>query len=430
MKKLSKSILILILCGALFALLPVSVVHADKNSPPDESIRDDETVVLQERINQLEAEKAAKERAAAEQRRRAADAKKRADTEKAAADKKRAEEERKLAAERAVRQAFEHGRGLVVDGRYHSGLVALRAYVKDHPHSAEAWYWIARAHQALGDYDRAQYATNIALEIDPYYPALTKTPNGLQPQPRLTKQQRKEPRPSMSVLPVKPVLPANLALEPVTISFPILREGARPPIPEDEQPDYNGYDPVTGAYLEYLPYPPMRSGRTVAWQQDEKFTEIGRWRFRVDRMGIMNDPRVPVAWKGGRPYEVYFWTGTEWARVRRQRVYFDYRHDYKDTMAHAQESIREVLDERGYSWNEYDTPALAASASHMRYMWIGDIDLEPAHDKAIKNAKERFVYDKWDELPEDRHRGDEHERSEREDTKDDDGCCGDSDDYY
>jgi hypothetical protein len=148
----------------------------------------------------------------------------------------------------------------------------------------------------------------------------------------------------------------------------------------------------------------MSPGRTVVWQQSEAFTEISRWRFRVDRMGILTDPRVPVAWKGSHPYEVYFWTGTEWARARRQRVYFDHRESFDDTLAHAQESIRELLEERGYLWNENDTPALAASASHMRYMWVGDIDLGAAHERAEKMARERFVYDSWDEISDDLRR--------------------------
>ena len=435
MKTISRLLGVFLLGALLFGAMPARISYADRNAPPDETVQDsNKTAEIEAELKKLQDEKAARERREAEQRRRAAEAKKRAEAQRAEAERKRLEEERRLAAERAVTEALQRGVAFVQDGRYQTGLKALRDFAKEHPYSPEAWYWIARAHHALGDYDRAQQATNIALEIDPYYAPLTKTPSGLQPQPRLTKQQKKEPRPSMSVLPVRPTLPANLALEPVTISFPILREGAHQS--DREAPDYDGYDPVTGAYLDYLPYPPMQPGRTVVWQQNEKFTEISRWRFRVDRMGILTDPRVPVAWKGGRPYEVYFWTGTEWARVRRQRVYFDHKEAFDDTLAHAQESIREVLDSRGYGWNEGDTPALAASASHMRFMWIGDIDLTAAHKRAEKRAREHFVYDSWDAISDDLRRGggEGRERSgSSSGGSSGGGACGNSespDDYY
>jgi hypothetical protein len=124
---------------------------------------------------------------------------------------------------------------------------------------------------------------------------------------------------------------------------------------------------------------------TVVWMQSEKFNEISRWRFRVDRMGILMDPRVPIAWKGSRPYEVYFWTGEEWARVRRKGIH---RVAYDDTLYSARASIEEVLADRGFQWCEPDTPSLAANASLMRYKWMGDIDLIDAEIRAEKRARE------------------------------------------
>ena len=411
MKKMFAAFLMLSLLTVFCSVLPA---HADRNSPPEESVRSDDCVEEREQLKKAEEEKAAREKRAAEARRQAAAvAKKKADEQRALAERKRAEEARRLAAEDARRRWFESGRQHVENGRYRTAINVLQAYAKDNPHSADAWYWIARAHHALGDYDRAQTATNIALEIDPYYPTLVKTPSGLQPNPRLTKQQRKEPRPSMSVLPVKPVLPAGLALEPVVISFPHLVQGQK----SDEAAymadggEPGSRDDETGAYLRYDPYPPMQPGRSVAWQQSEKFNEISRWRFRVDRMGMLNEPRVPIAWKGSHPYEVYFWTGSEWARVRRQRAAFEWVETYDDILAHAQESIQEVLAERDYRWNEADTPSLAANASLFRYRWMGDIDLAKAHARAEQRAREHFVYDSWNDLDYQSSGGDNVDRS-------------------
>ena len=267
-------------------------------------------------------------------------------------------------------------------------MIVLRGFLEEHHDFAEAWYLLSRAHHALGDYDNAQIAANTALDIDPYYPDLVKTPSGLQPVPVLTKQQKKEPRPSMSVLPVKQPLPANLLLEPVVISFPLLVESEAPPLYEyaDAGLDPEWRDPLTGAYLQYDPLIPDPLGASVRWMQSEKFNEISRWRFRVDRMGILTEPRVPVAWKGSHPYEIYFWTGEEWARVRRNGTH---KAAYDDTLYRARESIEEVLADRNFLWYEPDTPSLAASASLMRYKWVGDVDLIDAEIRAEKRAEKR-----------------------------------------
>lgn len=415
-RKLRRLTLALIFFGALgvFGAAVLSgvprydIAYADKNSPPDESIRDEsgeENEKLKEQIRQMEQERLEKERRAEEARKKAVAAKKKTDAQKAATEKKRTEDNRKITVESARRRTVDAGRGMVEDGRYREALHLLRGHVAANPKSADAWYWIARAHHALGDYDRAQAAVNLALEIDPHYPALTKTPSGLQAIPNLTKQQRKEPRPLMSVLPVKQPLPANLALEPVTISFPRLIETGRPAGgdagTENPELEPGARDPATGAYLLYEPYPPYEPARTVAWQQSEKFQEISRWRFRVDRMGILEEPRVPIAWKGSHPYEVYFWTGGEWARVRRQRAAYEHQETYDDILAHAKASIEEVLNARAYRWNERDTPSLAANASLMRYKWIGDVGLADAQARAEKRAREKFVYDSWEPVKRD-----------------------------
>jgi hypothetical protein len=373
----------------LTAMMTVpDAVYADRYSPPDESRPTGESEA--EKDVRKEREEAARRA----QIRRAAKAKRKAAAEaakKAAAEKAAAEEKAKLAAEEAKRAASEDminrtlfiSRNLVENGRYRSAVIVLRSFLDEHPDFAEAWYLLSRAHHALGDYDNAQSAVNTALDIDPYYPDLVKTPNGLQPVPVLTKQEKKEPRPSMSVLPVKQPLPANLLLEPVVISFPMLVEAEAQPQGEyaDSRFEPEGRDPLTGAYLQYAPLIPDPLGATVKWMQSEKFNEISRWRFRVDRMGILTEPRVPIAWKGSRPYEVYFWTGEEWARVRRKGTH---RAAYDDTLSRARESIEDVLIDRNFQWHEPDTPSLAASASLMRYKWVGDIDLIDAEIRAEK----------------------------------------------
>ncbi|MDR3331792.1 MAG: tetratricopeptide repeat protein [Synergistaceae bacterium] len=423
--KKSVALLIALLCFALLTMPLCLASYADKNSPPDESV--------QPRVNQEEAdakkkaeeEKINRQRRAAEARRRAAEAARRKSAAESAADNKLADEiERMYISDDLTKHTIMTGRLLVEEGKFWSAIRVLDGFVKGNPNSVDAWYWLSRARHALGDYEKAQAAVNIALEIDPYYPALTKTPNGLQPMPKLSKRQKREPRPSMSLLPIKQPLPANLWIEPVTISFPRLiepwddKEG--PLGYEDTYTEYDISDPAGeaykrysdesdeaedsrdesftlignegrnaegDAYLRYAPYPPLQPSGTEAWFQSESFNEISRWRIRVDRMGILKNPRVPVAWKGSHPYEVYFWTGTEWARVRKEKMGFDFVETYDDILFRVQAILADLLEEYGYEWFESDVPSLAASASLMRYKWIGDIDLTKAEQRAIKRAK-------------------------------------------
>ena len=279
------------------------------------------------------------------------------------------------------------GRALVEEGRCRTAVNVLKGYLKANPRSANGWYWISRAHHALGDYDRAQIAANIALQIDPYYPALTKTPSGLEPMPKKDRRSRVEPYPSRSVLPIKPPIPSKLPLEPITISFPLLVVSGDKSVSGDNFVNPENWDT---AYLHYIPYPPLPAGETVVWMQDERFTEISRWRLRVDRMAILENPRVPVAWRGTYPYEVYFWTGSEWARVRRNPEKFDYVERYDDILYRAKDAIEKILRDENFHWFERDTPALTAFASGVHYLWIGDIKL----DEAKVRAGER----KWNEL--------------------------------
>ncbi|MDR1482300.1 MAG: tetratricopeptide repeat protein [Synergistaceae bacterium] len=390
-KAVLSSVVLVLISLAVMAVLP-GTLYADRKSPPDESVRptasqEEEAAKKKQaeaarkvRVRRDAVEAEARKNAAAEAARKAAAAKEKAERD--------AEDAQRAASEDMINRTLFVGRNLVENGRYRSAVVVMRAFLDEHPDFADAWYLLSRAHHALGDYDRAQIAANIALDIDPYYPDLVKTPNGLQPVPILTKQQRKEPRPSMSVLPIKQPLPANLLLEPVVISFPILVESEAPPGEgyADSRFEPEGSDPLTGAYLQYAPLIPDPLGATVSWMQSERFNEISRWRFRVDRMGILTYPRVPIAWKGSRPYEIYFWTGEEWARVRRKgtrRAAYDY------TLYIALPSIEEVLTDRGFQWYEPDTPSLAASASLMRYKWVGDVDLIDAEIRVEKRTGER-----------------------------------------
>jgi len=373
-------------------------------APGAASTEDDPCADVKEELRKLKEEKAARERRAAQARKQAAA--KRAAAQKAAAAKKASAS--KTAAKPATggaaaapasgdiasrADAWRDGMTLVEEGRYRTAADFLQRIVKSNPRNADAWYWLSRAYHALGDYDRAQWAANVTLEIDRSYPALTKTPSGMQPLPKPTAASKKEPRPSMSVLPVAPRIPAGMLLEPTTITFPYLEpHSGGKPVSGDLSPLAASADetpPYRAASLRYEPFAPLPRGKTPAWMQREPFTEIGRRRSRVDSMAIVKDPPVPIAWKGARPSEVYFWTGAEWARVPRKSG--AKKGEKLDALlTRAKRDMDEVIAQTGRPWRESDTPALASSAAHMNYRWGGEIDLsetrQPNDTPAEKTA--------------------------------------------
>lgn len=374
-------------CAASLALAAPEKAHA--NGKPAVTSEDEASAENKARQEAQAAEKAAREKREAEARRQAAA--KRAAAKKAAEAKAAQAAIKAASDDLAAANAWMQGREMIEEGRFRRAAEYLQRYVRGNPRSADAWYWLSRAHHALGDYDRAQRAASIALEIDAYYPALTKTPSGMQPLPKPTKESKKEPRPSMSVMPVKPPVPSALALEPTTLSFPYLEPhsgdralsgdvGGRMELLDSSRVPAEGEPAYQEAHLRYEAYPPLPQGRTPAWMQREAFREISRWRFRVDRMAIVKAPRVAIAWKGDYPHEVYFWTGSEWARIQTENnpPMASKTEKIDEILLRVKDDLEEVLAQNAYAWREADTPALASNAAQMRYWWQGEVDLSDA----------------------------------------------------
>ena len=258
------------------------------------------------------------------------------------------------------------GQRLVEEGDYRTAISFLKRYIRANPPSADAWYWLSRAHHAVGDYDRAQDAANVALQINPTYPALTKTPSGLQPMPPAGTLEARTPPPSVSVLPIKPVLPARIVLTPVPLSLPFLNRSEDRALSDD-----NGN---TRGVLTHIPYPPLQRGRSVVWMQQPAFQEISRWRHQVDRVGILASPRLPVAFRGTRPSVLFIWTGDQWVRVKGERMVKRRRmEDARSSLGAVKEELHDLANHTGFYWDESDTPALASQAAHWRFAWAGDI---------------------------------------------------------
>lgn len=290
------------------------------------------------------------------------------------------------------------GQRLVEEGDYRTAISFLKRYIRGNTPSADAWYWLSRAHHALGDYDRAQDAANVALQINPSYPPLTKTPSGLQPMPPSGTLEPGTPPPSVSVLPIKPVLPTRIFLTPVPLSLPILNKSEDRALSDD-----NGNK---RGMLTHVPYPPLEKGRSVVWMQQSAFQEISRWRHQVDRIGILASPRLPVAFRGTRPSVLFIWTGEQWVRVKGERMVKRRRmEDARTSLGAVKEELHELADHTRFYWHESETPALASQVAHWRYAWAGDIylkvtllepvdeDKNPKQEDPTPKRKTRYVFD-------------------------------------
>ncbi|MDR3076464.1 MAG: hypothetical protein LBU26_04105, partial [Synergistaceae bacterium] len=73
----------------------------------------------------------------------------------------------------------------------------------------------------------------------------------------------------------------------------------------------------------------------------------------------------------------------EWARIPGQST----GEPFGSILRRVRGDIAEVVSAEGLEWNESDTPALAASASLMRYMWIGDVSLAADEENGGGNSE-------------------------------------------
>ncbi|MDI9369811.1 MAG: hypothetical protein GX181_07885 [Synergistaceae bacterium] len=132
-----------------------------------------------------------------------------------------------------------------------------------------------------------------------------------------------------------------------------------------------------------LPVPPAPSVQSVAvvphtitptyvpeWATQSAFTSIGAWNRLVDRMGILEKPRTPIAWKGDRPKVLYVWTGKSWYQIRAG----------KESLAIPSElikghvySLMRMVNTNNFTWKDADSAILANQAAVWGYIWMGRI---------------------------------------------------------
>lgn len=107
------------------------------------------------------------------------------------------------------------------------------------------------------------------------------------------------------------------------------------------------------------------------WTFSPTFMAIGNWKGTVDRIGVLNNPTMPIAWKGTHPKVVYAWTGKGWhqVNVRESR-------SPVSSIMHEYQTLKKLLRDSGFKWYEQDMPILAQQAKAWGYYWLGEISIK------------------------------------------------------
>ena len=241
-----------------------------------------------------------------------------------------------------VRQAWRAGQQMVEEGRLKGAVVYLRQYLALKPRSVDGWYWLGRAFAAQGDYERAQNAFGRAVAIDPEYPALTPDRRDLWLRPMVVHSPWKAPLLAGTRVPAQAPASGDAASgAPASLDLP--------PAPPGSQPA-EGWVVVS------------------AWMTDPRFTAVGDWRVTVDRMGLMDQPRVPVAWKGDKPSVVYAWGGDGWFTLRPEEL-----ESPQDVLGRSRSLLLARTKETGWVLGKESEQYLPVQVRSWRFQWLGTV---------------------------------------------------------
>lgn len=106
------------------------------------------------------------------------------------------------------------------------------------------------------------------------------------------------------------------------------------------------------------------------WATLSSFTSIGAWNRLVDRMGILEKPRTPIAWKGDWPEVLFVWTGRSWYQIKARS---DMREPPSEMIKGHLYSLMRMINTNSFVWKDMDSAVLANQAAVWGYLWMGRI---------------------------------------------------------
>ena len=107
------------------------------------------------------------------------------------------------------------------------------------------------------------------------------------------------------------------------------------------------------------------------WSLNPAFMAIGNWKATVDRIGVLNNPAIPVAWSGNHPKVLYAWTGNIWHQVNISEA-----RSAKSAILHDYPVLKRLVRDSGFKWYEQDMPILAQQAKAWGFYWLGEITIK------------------------------------------------------
>ncbi len=118
--------------------------------------------------------------------------------------------------------------------------------------------------------------------------------------------------------------------------------------------------------------PPALSPNNPDWTQNSNFMAIGKWQNSVDRIGVINRPMIPVAWKGDYPEVIYAWTGLQWRQLDAKTKHTSALSTLRREAYDLNRLIRKVNMHR---WTDDDMHVLSQYSVMWGYEWMGLIIL-------------------------------------------------------
>ena len=100
----------------------------------------------------------------------------------------------------------------------------------------------------------------------------------------------------------------------------------------------------------------------------KQFNWISNVPKRVDRIGMLQNPHIPVAWKGRNPEMVFVYTGTKWQEIRTRN-----NESITDTVTRQQYELKRIVNKNQSEWLESETQMLSAIAPYWGYYWMGEV---------------------------------------------------------
>ena len=104
------------------------------------------------------------------------------------------------------------------------------------------------------------------------------------------------------------------------------------------------------------------------WSFNARFMAVGKWKSTVDRIAVLHEPAVPVAWKGDHPRIIYIWIGDQWYQVVKRNS-----ETISGILKRETHIINRNLRRTKFQWYKQDMPVLAQQARAWGYYWFGEI---------------------------------------------------------